>query len=65
MEPIVFPKPSFKIFTISAFGIAVTARKRETRKREMKAFNFNLEVKNMIAAMLERTKREVVKMLIV
>jgi hypothetical protein len=64
MDPIVLPKPSFRIFRISASGMATRAKKRETRKSEMKAFNFNLDVRKMILMMLESTSSEVVKTLI-
>jgi hypothetical protein len=44
--------------------MATRAKKRETRKSEMKAFNFNLDVRKMILMMLESTSSEVVKTLI-
>jgi hypothetical protein len=64
MEPIVVPKPSLRIFTISTSGMAVRAKKRDARKREMKALSFNLDVRYMMAPILESTKREVVKIFI-
>jgi hypothetical protein len=64
MEPIVEPNPSFSIFRISAFGMAVRARKSETRKSEMNAFNFILDVRNIMANILVSTSSEVVNTLI-
>ena len=58
-----FPKPSFIVFTIVCAGRVVKARKRETRKRAMNAFSFNLVVRNMIAIILMPTRIEVFKIL--
>jgi hypothetical protein len=45
-------------------GSVVNARKRETRKRAMNAFSFNLDVRIIIAAMLMPTRIEVLNILI-
>jgi len=52
IEAIVFPNPSLIVLTIMFAGKVVKARNRETRKRAIKAFNFNLEVRIIIAAIL-------------
>ena len=64
IEAIVFPNPSLIVLTIMFAGRVVNARKSETRKRAINAFNFNLEVRIIIAIMLIPTSVEVSKMLI-
>ena len=58
------PNPSLIVLTIVFGGRVVNARKSETRKRAMNAFNFNLEVSIIIAIMLIPTRVDVSKMLI-
>ncbi len=53
----VFPKPSFKICTISLPGSARTASNKETMKSERKAFAFHLEVSKIIATMDPVTRK--------
>ena len=64
MEAIVLPKPSLIVFITLSAGSVVKARKRETRKRAMKALSFRLEVRTIIATMLIATSNEVINMLI-
>jgi hypothetical protein len=64
IEAIVLPNPSLIVLTIVFAGSVVNARKRETRKRAMNAFSFNLDVRIIIAAMLMPTKIEVLNILI-
>jgi hypothetical protein len=64
IEAMVLPKPSFIVLTIVSGGRVVNARKSETRKRAMNAFNFNLDVRIIIAIMLIITSVDVSKMLI-
>ena len=64
MDAIVLPNPSLIVLTIVFAGSVVNARKRETRKRAMNAFSFNLDVRIIIAAMLMPTRIEVLNILI-
>jgi len=60
----VLPNPSLIVLTIVFAGRVVNARKSETIKRAINAFNFNLEVRITIAIMLIQTRVDVNKILI-
>lgn len=59
------PKPSFRVLTIVLTGSVVKARNRDTRNKAMNAFNFNLDVRIIIARMLTPTRVDVNKTLII
>jgi hypothetical protein len=59
MDPIVFPNPCLSVLTIVLAGKVANARKIETRKRAMNAFNFNFEVSIIMAIILIPTKIDV------
>jgi hypothetical protein len=64
IEAMVLPNPSLIVLMILFAGRVENARKSETRKRAMNAFNFNLEVKTIIAIMLIPTSADVNKIVI-
>ena len=64
IDAMVLPNPSLIVLTIVFAGSVVNARKRETRKRAMNAFSFNLDVRIIIAAMLMPTSIEVLNIFI-
>ncbi len=59
IDAIVFPNPSFMVFTIMPAGRVVNARKSETRKRAINAFNLNFEVRITMAIILITTRVDV------
>lgn len=63
MDAIVFPKPSLIVLTIIVTGKVVNARNNETRKRAIKAFNLNLEVRITMAIILIPTNTDFSKIL--
>jgi hypothetical protein len=64
MEAMVLPNPSLRVATMVVGGKVVKARKRETRKRAMKALSLYLEVSTMIPMILMPTSAEVCRVLI-
>jgi len=58
MDAMVFPNPSLIVLTITFGGRVVKARKMETRKRAINAFNLNFEVRTIIAIMLIPTNND-------
>jgi hypothetical protein len=65
MEAIVFPKPSFKVFTIVSGGRVANARSTETIKSAMNALSLKVDVRRMIARMLKATSIETATRLMV
>src|SRR5487761_2359086 len=63
VEAIVLPKPSFIIMITSLPGITAIARKRDTRKREIKALSFHFEVSKIIDAILIITRVDIATVL--
>jgi hypothetical protein len=63
IDPIVFPNPCLRVFTIVFAGKVANARKTETRKRAMNAFNFNFEVSIIMAIILIPTRIDVKRVL--
>ena len=64
IEAIVDPNPSLMALTTSPAGRVVKARKTDTRKRDIKAFNSSVEVRIIIAMILIATRMPEVPMLI-
>jgi len=62
VEAIVLPKLSFIIWITFLPGITAIARKRDTRKREIKAFSFHFEVNKIMAEILIRTRIDIAVM---
>jgi len=58
----VLPKLSFIIWITFLPGITAIARKRDTRKREIKAFSFHFEVNKIMAEMLIITRIDIAVM---
>lgn len=63
IEPIVFPNPCLRELTIVFAGKVANARKMDTRKRAMNAFNFNFEVSIIMANILIPTRIDVNRVL--
>lgn len=64
IDAIVFPNPSLIVLTIIFAGRVANARNSETMKRAINAFNFNLEVRNIMAIILIPTRADFNKILI-
>ncbi|OPZ25464.1 MAG: hypothetical protein BWZ00_01840 [Bacteroidetes bacterium ADurb.BinA174] len=64
IDAIVLPKPCFRISTTFLSGSAITASSSETINSDANALSFVTDVKITISKMLNRTKMEMVRMLI-
>ena len=64
VEAIVLPNAFFMIVITSLPGNTAIARKRDTRKSEIKAFSFHFEVSRIIQVILITTNDEIAAVLI-